>query len=334
MNRTDKFVLSILGASSIASSIVSFVFGTLIYEAMLAECSFFGPIIGCSVSVAIIIGGVTLIYMYRDKIEDDERYECENTDVIKMLTPEEKLNNENTHNPVKHESHMYMQIKLDELRNKNILVPVGNYTMMIADHDKFVKEMSELSRDGVDSLLYLIQQFINNEEQFSIIKKNIKKSTVCDLCIGVTSDLQELYKAFKENNVFTISSHKRNGIRIYHYEYQNDVDEKYFCYKDDVVLYKPIKNITDINSLLVLEYARNQGYIVAYRGRFRFACDFNRDTVRDILNFSKRQFQCDEHQASVYLEDLSKFTNKSVDIACDEYAEALVNELRCRYEYP
>ena len=332
MNRTDKFVLSILGASSIASSIVSFIFGTLIYEAMLAECSFFGPIIGCSVSVAIIIGGVTLMYMYRDKIEDDERDECENTDVIKMLTPEEKLNNENTHNPEKYESHMYMQIKLDELRNKNILVPVGNYTMMIADHDKFVKEMSELSREEVDSLLYLIQQSINSEEQFSIIKKNIKKATVCDLCIGVTSDLQELYKAFKENNVFTISSHKRNGIRIYNYEYQNDIDEKYFCYKDEVVLYKPIKGITDINFLLVLEYARAKGHIIEDRGRFKFVCDFNRDDVRDMLNFIKHQLQCDEQQASVYMDNLAEFTNKSVDDACDEYSEALVAELRYKYE--
>lgn len=332
MNRTDKFVLSILGASSIASSIVSFIFGTLIYEALLAECSFFGPIIGCSVSVAIIIGGVTLIYMYRDKIEDDERYECENTDVIKMLTPDEKLNNENTHNPEKYESHLHMQIKLDELRNKNILVPVGNYTMMIADHNKFVKEISELSRDEVDSLLHLIQQSINNEEQFSIIKKNIKKAAVCDLCLGVTSDLQELYKAFKENNVFTISSHKRNGIRIYNYEYQNDVDEKYFCYKDDVVLYKPLKGITDINFLLVLEYARAKGHIIEDRGRFKFVCDFNRDDVRDMLNFIKHQFQCDEQQASVYVDNLAEFTNKSVDDACDEYSEALVAELRYKYE--
>ncbi len=334
MSRTDKVVLSILGASSIASSIVSFVFGTLIYDAPLTECSFFGPIIGCSISVVSIIGGANLLYMCRDKIEDDEQDDCENTDVIKMITPEEKLNNENNRNPEKHESHMYMQIKLDELRNKNILVPVGNYTMMIADYDKFIKEMSELSRDEVDSLLHLIQKSINNEEQFSIIKNNIKKATVCDLCIGVTSDLQELYKAFKENNVFTISTHKYNGTRTYHYEYQNDVDEKYFCYKDDVVLYKPIKDITDVNSLLVLEYARNKGYITSFKGRFKFTCNFNRGDVRNILNFIKCQLQYDEHQAIVYLEDLSKFTGKSVDTACDEYAEALANEVRYYYEYP
>lgn len=334
MSRTDKVVLSILGASSIASSIVSFMFGTLIYDAPLEECDFFGPMLGCLMSTAIIIFGAGLMHVYKGKIWDEEQDERENTDMVKMLTSKEKLNNENTHDPERYESSMYMQIKLDELRNKNILVPVGNYTMMIADHNSFVKEMSELSNEEVESLLHIIEQFIKDAVQFSIIKNNIMKSTVCNLSLGVTSDLQELYKAFKENNVFTISTHKYNGTRTYHYEYQNDVDEKYFCYKDDVVLYKPIKDITDVNSLLVLEYARNKGYITSFKGRFKFTCDFNRDDVKNILNFIKRQLQYDEQQAIVYLEDLSKFTGKSVDTACDEYAEALVNEVRYYYEYP
>ena len=323
MNRTNKLVLKILGASIIASSIVSFISGTLVYDVPLEFCDLLIQFILTTISIMIIYGGFCILFMYYNNQLND----CEKDIELKDDT-DEKDDNNFSHNHDSDNYEIFMDIKFNELLNKNILMHIGNYTIAINNIQDFIHEVGTMSKNELNKFLIILRKHIHDDDHYTNIEKIILESVECNTCIAICKSTEDLFRTIYTNNVFGIKI-IMNGIHVhYHVTYQNDIDYKYdFRRGYEVIRYEPIQ-IHFINALVLLEYAFKKGYIIQDSFRFKYCEDFNESYKQDIYSFCKTHFGPNTIPISNAIEDFEKLIGFNMSEVCDKYRDRKTLEYR------
>lgn len=320
MSRLTKLVRTILGASLFASSIVSFILGTLMRDEELKP-----GVIAFLIIAMILSSSIIYFWAYKSFIYEKDKIDIKETESNISDVDNEKLIKEpENKNPVDNQEsyglRMYTNLMFDELVNKNILKPLGKYTIIINDKDNFIREISTMSKFEVNTFLEILKTNIRDENQYTNIKELVLKSVGCDLCIGVYDDLEKLFTSFIENNVYGLRIIQKDKVTKYHTIYQNDINQKYFCIDNTIQLLEPIK-ISGIESLILLEYAYSKGYILPIGYRFKFSFEFSRREMSDMREFYKTHFSQYTEMYDFYIEGFEKFLGVSMSDICREHED-------------